>query len=189
MPVHSPQVMQFFSRGFAARRCARADRVWLTPWRKAPCRACRMRCRAFAKPRSADPDRGGVARNARQERGGDLRRQCEGRAGRHHHDLENAGGVLRFRPDARAAAARRCRRDRNPGRCKSATPGPGGSSSIRRLEAKGSVVVTQKDQVVTGETAIFDTAGQPHHHGGRVNGVVLTQCKNVLQRRPPAWWT
>src|SRR5215216_2822471 len=36
----------------------------------------------------------------------------------------------------------------------SATPGPGGSSSIRRLEAKGSVVVTQKDQVVTGETAI-----------------------------------
>src|SRR5204862_5103435 len=37
----------------------------------------------------------------------------------------------------------------------SATPGPGGSSSIRRLEAKGSVVVTQKDQVVTGETAIF----------------------------------
>src|ERR1700738_4934071 len=39
----------------------------------------------------------------------------------------------------------------------SATPGPGGSSSIRRLEAKGSVVVTQKDQVVTGETAVFDT--------------------------------
>src|SRR5436309_16115994 len=32
----------------------------------------------------------------------------------------------------------------------SATPGPGGSSSIRRLEARGSVVVTQKDQVVTG---------------------------------------
>src|SRR4029079_12120328 len=34
----------------------------------------------------------------------------------------------------------------------SATPGPGGSSAIRRLEAKGTVVVTQKDQVVTGET-------------------------------------
>src|SRR4051812_26705684 len=33
----------------------------------------------------------------------------------------------------------------------SATPGPGGSSSIRRLDAKGSVVVRQKDQVVTGE--------------------------------------
>ena len=38
-----------------------------------------------------------------------------------------------------------------------ASPGPGGSSSIRRLEAKGNVVVTQKDQVVTGETAVFDT--------------------------------
>src|SRR3954464_6867775 len=29
----------------------------------------------------------------------------------------------------------------------SATPGPGGSSSIKRLEARGNVVVTQKDQV------------------------------------------
>src|SRR5262245_18308064 len=36
------------------------------------------------------------------------------------------------------------------GSMQSASPGPGGSSSIRRLEAKGSVVVTQKDQVVTG---------------------------------------
>src|SRR3981189_1027028 len=36
-----------------------------------------------------------------------------------------------------------------------ASPGPGGSSSIRKLEAKGSVVVTQKDQVVTGERAIL----------------------------------
>ncbi|KAH2811444.1 hypothetical protein KXV85_005303, partial [Aspergillus fumigatus] len=34
-----------------------------------------------------------------------------------------------------------------------ATPGPEGSSSIKRLEARGNVVVTQKDQVVTGETA------------------------------------
>jgi lipopolysaccharide export system protein LptA len=41
---------------------------------------------------------------------------------------------------------------------KSATPGPGGSSSIRRLEAKGGVVVTQKDQVVSGETP-FSTPG------------------------------
>ena len=38
-----------------------------------------------------------------------------------------------------------------------ATPGPGGASSIKRLEARGNVVVTQKEQVVTGETAIFDT--------------------------------
>jgi lipopolysaccharide export system protein LptA len=60
----------------------------------------------------------------------------------------------------------------------SATPGPGGSSSIRRLEAKGAVVVTQKDQVVTGETAIFDTKANLITMAG---GVVLTQCKNVLR--------
>jgi lipopolysaccharide export system protein LptA len=61
---------------------------------------------------------------------------------------------------------------------KSATPGPEGSSSIRRLEAKGSVVVTQKDQVVTGKTAIFDTATNLITMQG---GVVLTQCTNVLR--------
>jgi len=60
----------------------------------------------------------------------------------------------------------------------SATPGPGGSSSIKRLEAKGNVVVTQKDQVVTGETAVFDTRTNLITMLG---GVVLTQCKNVLR--------
>lgn len=59
-----------------------------------------------------------------------------------------------------------------------ATPGPGGSSSIKRLEARGSVVVTQKDQVVTGETAVFDTKTNLITMQG---GVVLTQCKNVLR--------
>jgi len=60
----------------------------------------------------------------------------------------------------------------------SATPGPGGASSIKRLEARGNVVVTQKDQVVTGETAIFDTKTNLITMLG---GVVLTQCKNVLR--------
>src|SRR5712692_6355970 len=59
-----------------------------------------------------------------------------------------------------------------------AAPGPGGSSSIRRLEAKGSVVVTQKDQVVTGETAVFETKTNLITMLG---GVVLTQGKNVLR--------
>jgi lipopolysaccharide export system protein LptA len=67
------------------------------------------------------------------------------------------------------------------GAMQSATPGPGGSSSIRRLEAKGSVVVTQKDQVVTGETAIFDTRANLITMTGGAGGVVLTQCKNVLK--------
>jgi lipopolysaccharide export system protein LptA len=60
----------------------------------------------------------------------------------------------------------------------SATPGPGGSSSIKRLEARGSVVVTQKDQVVTGETAVFDTKTNLITMLG---GIVLTQGKNVLR--------
>src|SRR5580692_6663733 len=59
-----------------------------------------------------------------------------------------------------------------------ATPGPGGSSSIKRLEASGNVVVTQKDQVVTGDTAIFDTKTNLITMLG---GIVLTQGKNVLR--------
>jgi lipopolysaccharide export system protein LptA len=60
----------------------------------------------------------------------------------------------------------------------SATPGPGGASSIKRLEARGGVTVTQKDQVVTGETAVFDTKTNLITMQG---GIVLTQCKNVLR--------
>jgi lipopolysaccharide export system protein LptA len=60
----------------------------------------------------------------------------------------------------------------------SSTPGPDGSSSIRRLEARGNVVVTQKEQVVTGENAIFDTKTNLVTMSG---GVVLTQGKNVLR--------
>jgi lipopolysaccharide export system protein LptA len=63
----------------------------------------------------------------------------------------------------------------------STTPGPGGTSSIKRLEAKGDVVVTQKDQVVTGETAVFDTKTNLITMMGGSTGVVLTQGKNVLK--------
>jgi lipopolysaccharide export system protein LptA len=59
-----------------------------------------------------------------------------------------------------------------------AAPGPGGASSIRKLEARGSVVVTQKDQVVTGDTAVFDTKTNLITMLG---GIVLTQGKNVLR--------
>ncbi|MBW7967458.1 LptA/OstA family protein [Bradyrhizobium sp. BR 10261] len=63
-----------------------------------------------------------------------------------------------------------------------ATPGPGGASSIKRLEARGNVVVTQKDQVVTGETAVFDTkTNLITMLGGSAGQVVLTQCQNVLR--------
>ncbi|MDE2603805.1 MAG: LPS ABC transporter substrate-binding protein LptA [Bradyrhizobium sp.] len=59
-----------------------------------------------------------------------------------------------------------------------ASPGPGGASSIKRLEARGNVVVTQKDQVVTGKTAVFDTKTNLIT---MVGGVILTQGRNVLR--------
>jgi lipopolysaccharide export system protein LptA len=59
-----------------------------------------------------------------------------------------------------------------------ATPGPGGNQSIRRLEAKGGVIVTQKDQTVTGESAIFDMKSNTVTMGG---GVLLTQGQNTLK--------
>jgi lipopolysaccharide export system protein LptA len=68
-----------------------------------------------------------------------------------------------------------------PAPIQSATPGPGGSSQIRRLEAKGNVVVTQKDQVVTGESAVFDTKTNLVTMIGGGGPVILTQGKNVLR--------
>jgi len=59
-----------------------------------------------------------------------------------------------------------------------ATPGPEGTSSIRRLEAKGHVVVTQKDQVVTGDSAVFETKT---NLVTMLGNVVLTQGKNVVR--------
>lgn len=59
-----------------------------------------------------------------------------------------------------------------------AAPGPDGASSIRRLEAKGHVVVTQKDQVVTGDKAIFETKTNLVTMTGNV---VLTQARNVVR--------
>ena len=48
---------------------------------------------------------------------------------------------------------------------KAADPGPGGQKQIRRIEAKGGVVVVQKDQKATGDSAIFNM---------RENTVMLT---------------
>ena len=39
---------------------------------------------------------------------------------------------------------------------KTAQPGPGGSSSIKKLEALGGVHVTQKEQTATGDKGLFD---------------------------------
>lgn len=61
---------------------------------------------------------------------------------------------------------------------KSATPGPSGSSSIRKLEAKGGVTVTQKDSTVTGDRGVFDMRANTVTMFGNV---LLTKEKNVLR--------
>ena len=60
-----------------------------------------------------------------------------------------------------------------------ATPGPGGEQKIKRLEARGGVIVTQKDQTVTGELGIFDMKSNTVTMTG--NPVVMTQGQNVLR--------
>lgn len=64
------------------------------------------------------------------------------------------------------------------GGMKAAQPGPGGKQSIRRLEAKGGVTVTQKEQTATGQTGIFDMKSNTITMTG---GVVITQGKNILK--------
>jgi lipopolysaccharide export system protein LptA len=65
---------------------------------------------------------------------------------------------------------------------KSASPGPAGSSQIRRMEAKGSVIVTQKDQVASGELGVYDmtenTVTLSSPGGGKVS---VTQGPNILR--------
>lgn len=60
-----------------------------------------------------------------------------------------------------------------------ASPGPGGEQRIKRLEARGGVVVTQKDQTATGELGIFDMKTNTVTLTG--NPVVMTQGQNVLR--------
>jgi lipopolysaccharide export system protein LptA len=60
-----------------------------------------------------------------------------------------------------------------------ATPGPGGEQRIKRLEARGGVIVTQKDQTATGELGVFDMKSNTVTLTG--NPVVMTQGQNVLR--------
>lgn len=57
------------------------------------------------------------------------------------------------------------------------TPG-GGKQSIRRLEAKGSVVVTQKDQTATGDNGVFDMKSNTVT---LIGNVLISQGKNAIK--------
>lgn len=59
-----------------------------------------------------------------------------------------------------------------------ATPGPGGAQKIKKLEARGGVVVTQKEQTATGDLGLFDMRSNTVTLTGNV---VMTQGQNVLR--------
>ena len=59
-----------------------------------------------------------------------------------------------------------------------AQPGPGGQQQIKRMEAKGGVVVTQKDQTAVGDTAEFEMQSNTVTLTGNV---VVTQGQDVVK--------
>jgi lipopolysaccharide export system protein LptA len=61
---------------------------------------------------------------------------------------------------------------------KAADPGPGGEKSIKRIEAKGGVIVVQKDQIATGDSAVFNMR---ENIVTLVGNVVITKGENVLK--------
>jgi lipopolysaccharide export system protein LptA len=68
--------------------------------------------------------------------------------------------------------------DVQTGSLQAAKPGPGGKQQIRRLEARGGVVVTQKDQTATGESGIYDLKSNTVTLSGNV---VVSQGPNVMR--------
>jgi lipopolysaccharide export system protein LptA len=61
---------------------------------------------------------------------------------------------------------------------KTAQPGPAGQQQIKKLEAKGGVVVTQKEHTATGQRGIFD---MKENTVTLLGNVVMTQGQNVLK--------
>jgi lipopolysaccharide export system protein LptA len=55
---------------------------------------------------------------------------------------------------------------------------PGGNQQIKRAEARGDVLVTQKDQTASGENGVFDLKGNTITLSGNV---VVTQGQNVMR--------
>ncbi len=77
--------------------------------------------------------------------------------------------VVFYEPDQEAAKGKTMQ---------AAAPGPGGQQKIKRLEARGGVVVTQKEQTASGEMGVFDMKSNTVTLSGNV---VMTQGKNVLR--------
>lgn len=65
-----------------------------------------------------------------------------------------------------------------PGAARAAQPGPGANSQISKLEARGGVVVIQKDQTATGENGVYDMRTKVVTLTGNV---VVSQGGNVMR--------
>jgi lipopolysaccharide export system protein LptA len=68
----------------------------------------------------------------------------------------------------------------DPGKpaAQAAQPGPGGQQQIRRMEAKGGVIVTQKDQIATGDSGEYDMRTTTVT---LIGNVVVTKGQDVLR--------
>ena len=64
------------------------------------------------------------------------------------------------------------------GAARTAQPGRGSDSQISKLEARGGVVVTQKDQIATGENGVYDIRARVVTLTGNV---VVSQGGNVMR--------
>lgn len=78
--------------------------------------------------------------------------------------------VVHYEDDSKSASPRQARRPQGP----STT----GGQQIKRLEAKGGVVVTQKDQTATGDRGLYDMKSNTVT---LIGNVVVTQGKNVVR--------
>lgn len=92
---------------------------------------------------------------------------------------DNAPGGGTPKADPKTPGAKAAGPNAAPKTAQATLPGAGGGSQqIRRLEAKGNVIVTQADQTVTGDNGVFDNkANTVTMHGN----VILTQGQNVMQ--------
>jgi len=68
--------------------------------------------------------------------------------------------------------------DGNAGETRPTQPGQPDQQQIRRIEAKGGVVVTQREQTATGETATFD---MPTNTVELIGNVVITQGPQIVR--------
>ncbi len=115
----------------------------------------------LAEPRRAGQNQGGLAGGARQGPDGDVHGRRARHPGRHRNALQVSWS---------------CIYDEEPN-AKGAKGSDSASKQIRRIEAKGGVTVTQKEQNASGDSGIFDM---------RANTVTLVgkRDRDARHRRP-----